>query len=652
MSRQKQSLLLVDNVQSYLDVQAQSLIEEGYRVFKAESIDRANQLLQEKRVHLVISDIRMEDETHPEDVSGLLWAQNKKYRSIPKIILTAYPKDHISEALKLILDERANIVDFVTKPDGPEVLHRAISKAFSEKIKINWELIIRWNPTYSPNHLISLIQPSTDPFLFEERAKEIEDLIRQLFYNFKQVTLGRILSTLPGHVILEVFAYNALDKETQYVISIGRRSLVVNERKRSESLPTGKGIGSTRWARELSFVKTLRFAISGYNLVEGDLEAMTSFSTFYRYNNTQASIQALDHLYHVTLAAWHEGGLSQKEYTLPDFVTSMSFDTTKFDDLLETKIEALCKQAMSAGVALLNCTAGRLSLQIAGDSPISYQLPTHHRLISLPPQQVLCGIVHGCVDGHSVRVGLDGTTWLINFSQAGDGVLLRDFARLENHIKFAWLRSVSVADRYLLEQRLISRKKPEESEEKEDLPVNMAKAFVIITYLRRLATHNLDPNLKPYLLGLCAYTLSYFSTFDPAIRYRRGELESYAHSLLSLVMLCDNLAVQSESGRQLPMEAHHGLWLDMQDKCVWVKGEKIDLTPQEYALLDFLYQNKNQLCARDDIARHVWSDAQEPVWSKNTLDTLIGRVRYKIEVTSKNPKYLITVRGRGFKLNI
>lgn len=96
------------------------------------------------------------------------------------------------------------------------------------------------------------------------------------------------------------------------------------------------------------------------------------------------------------------------------------------------------------------------------------------------------------------------------------------------------------------------------------------------------------------------------------------------------------------------------LWIDPERMVVHVNGRSIaNLTKLEFALLLVLDEHRNHLCERDDIIQHLYSSDQ--IWQKqgiqdNRLDTIIGRLRAKIEPDRSHPRYLITVRGRGFML--
>ena len=76
-------------------------------------------------------------------------------------------------------------------------------------------------------------------------------------------------------------------------------------------------------------------------------------------------------------------------------------------------------------------------------------------------------------------------------------------------------------------------------------------------------------------------------------------------------------------------------------------GLPIYLTVLEFAMLHFLIRNKDQVVSRDSILDKVWGDSVY-VYPR-TVDTHIVHLRKKIEDDPENPKYIIGVRGIGYK---
>ena len=74
------------------------------------------------------------------------------------------------------------------------------------------------------------------------------------------------------------------------------------------------------------------------------------------------------------------------------------------------------------------------------------------------------------------------------------------------------------------------------------------------------------------------------------------------------------------------------------------------LTSIEYKLLLILIQNNNTVLSRSKILEKLWDVTYDFV-NDNTLTVYIKRLREKIEDNSADPKYILTVRGMGYKWN-
>jgi DNA-binding response OmpR family regulator len=80
-----------------------------------------------------------------------------------------------------------------------------------------------------------------------------------------------------------------------------------------------------------------------------------------------------------------------------------------------------------------------------------------------------------------------------------------------------------------------------------------------------------------------------------------------------------------------------------------IKGNSVlSLTPKEYELLSFLIRNKGLVFSRDYLLEKVWG--YDYFGDTRTIDVHVRWLREKIEDTPAKPRYLITVRGAGYKL--
>ena len=76
-------------------------------------------------------------------------------------------------------------------------------------------------------------------------------------------------------------------------------------------------------------------------------------------------------------------------------------------------------------------------------------------------------------------------------------------------------------------------------------------------------------------------------------------------------------------------------------------NERIDLTPKEYALLEFLLRRRDQVLSRAVIAQHVWGVNYDTF--TNVIDVYVNYLRNKID-DGFEPKLIHTVRGVGYVL--
>jgi DNA-binding response OmpR family regulator len=78
-------------------------------------------------------------------------------------------------------------------------------------------------------------------------------------------------------------------------------------------------------------------------------------------------------------------------------------------------------------------------------------------------------------------------------------------------------------------------------------------------------------------------------------------------------------------------------------------GFRVDLTPLEFQILELLASEPGRAWSRNALLDRVWSTDYEGY--QRNIDPHINRLRKKLETDPKNPRYVLTVRGVGYKLN-
>ncbi|MGB5792710.1 response regulator transcription factor [Poseidonibacter sp.] len=87
---------------------------------------------------------------------------------------------------------------------------------------------------------------------------------------------------------------------------------------------------------------------------------------------------------------------------------------------------------------------------------------------------------------------------------------------------------------------------------------------------------------------------------------------------------------------------------DKRTNSIYFNKEQLALTQAEYEVLICLLENKNAIVSREQIVNN--SESLSDSYSKS-LDVIIGRLRTKLNDNSKNPKYLHSIRGLGYKIS-
>lgn len=91
-----------------------------------------------------------------------------------------------------------------------------------------------------------------------------------------------------------------------------------------------------------------------------------------------------------------------------------------------------------------------------------------------------------------------------------------------------------------------------------------------------------------------------------------------------------------------------GLELNIDTKVVKLDGEEIKVTPIEYKIINLLLSNQGKVFSSREIYETVW---EEDAYScEKTVAVHVRRIREKIEINSKDPKYLKVVWGIGYKI--
>ena len=130
--------------------------------------------------------------------------------------------------------------------------------------------------------------------------------------------------------------------------------------------------------------------------------------------------------------------------------------------------------------------------------------------------------------------------------------------------------------------------------------------------------------------------------------HRKAILEEKDGELAIFGQLFEGFACRQ---RLVKRPGPQGVRVDVDSGHVWVAGELApDLTDLEYRLLLLLYGHLDRICDKYEIVESVWGQDYIDEVDDARIGKLVNRLRQKIEPDPSEPRYLITIRGRGYRL--
>ena len=108
-----------------------------------------------------------------------------------------------------------------------------------------------------------------------------------------------------------------------------------------------------------------------------------------------------------------------------------------------------------------------------------------------------------------------------------------------------------------------------------------------------------------------------------------------------------NTQYAAGASMQRPVLIKGTLTMNLNDYSVKKDGKEIELTAKEFEILKLLLQNPKKVYTKEQLYSLVWNDAY--LGDENAVNVHISRLRTKIEDDPRNPGYIVTVWGIGYK---
>jgi DNA-binding response OmpR family regulator len=100
-----------------------------------------------------------------------------------------------------------------------------------------------------------------------------------------------------------------------------------------------------------------------------------------------------------------------------------------------------------------------------------------------------------------------------------------------------------------------------------------------------------------------------------------------------------------------PANLQFNLSIDEENRTITLKDKKVQLTHTEFEIFKYLLSKANEIVTRKELKEALWKDKELYQWSR-TIDVHISHIREKIEEDPENPKLLITIPQKGYKLRV
>ena len=100
----------------------------------------------------------------------------------------------------------------------------------------------------------------------------------------------------------------------------------------------------------------------------------------------------------------------------------------------------------------------------------------------------------------------------------------------------------------------------------------------------------------------------------------------------------------------VPLQLGLAITIDTRNLSAQVRGESVAFTRREMDILEYLHKHHERPVPREELLHRIWGYARELDIETRTVDIHLAKLRRKIEVDLKQPVFLQTVRGGGYRL--
>jgi CheY-like chemotaxis protein len=530
-------ILIVEDREDWREILIETLVEGGYVVECADTVKGALAKLAQNFYHLLILDIRLEDNDETNEEGMTLLSELGRCgvsAGVEIIMLSAYgTMEQMREAFT-----QFNVADFASKTKFlDEEFLAQVQRLFAGRMRSNLDLNVYWEETPGPEHLVVNLQVDGHRVkrgtpLQELLGAELDELLCRLFYQANYLMARPLAVGQSGAGILWVQPFYETGGGRPVVVKFGdHRSIGVEHHNFTTYVqPFISGGRSTSVPPE-GLRRTVRLGGIVYTLLGTDSDQLDNFGDFYRRSTAGEIGSALDRLFFDTCANWYANpGRLQPLNLTSEYETLLGLTPAKLEHALAHNFtDVQGDQRLHFG-----------SLPGAHHFTNPVRELKEHRFV----KSTYVATTHGDFNETNILVDPSGRSWLIDFGRTGQGHVLRDVAELDSIVRFKLLGSeeATLEERLRMEESLASIRHFGEID-KLAASFNtdnaaLRKCYDVTLHLRAIA-HKIVPPQVADDMGEYYVALLYFAL--NSIRFHSLTEVQRQHGLLCASLLTDCL---------------------------------------------------------------------------------------------------------------
>ncbi len=630
-------ILFIDNDPEFLKTMTGLLKQHGFSVTMASSVNEARRLLERFFFHLIICDLRMENDDEEADQSGLAILNDPAIRPIPKILATFWATWEISDKVK-------DVVVAVAPKSKPDEFLKKIKIGFERNVKANWGLRFRGRRGLPVSFLLmaETLCPNLDPRVLPELAEEIEFGIRTMFPRAIQVQFEKGLWYFNRRLAIVIHVFEPRRAPDSRVLVIGLRDAIEEERKNFMTYGSYDTSYNTSLAQN-EFFDNAKVAGHAYKTLDGDLTELQEFRSFFHSGSVEDIKNVIEQFFKQTLLPWRKAfRVDPLPHDLNSWLKKVSPGLTPENaPVFRRKLTCFLDKLASYEYGYV-CQGKNLKFQI-NKTELSALDPTIliERNSEADNQTVFVN-GPGMITGANLLTDGVNHTWLTDFFGSGPAPVLRYHVMLEFYVRFHWT-VLKDTDVLAFEQALTMGdfERPVMEGAKEPLQ----KALEVIAWIRQLALSEKE-DMASYSLGLFRLAANAILTADPELEFLPQDAVHYLHVILGCTLMAEKIIGCQKPEHVSEQRSASAIRIDKARRIVYLRGKEITLSPKRFIVFAYLFERAGEECDRQSLGELVWPnyDARS-VNGISNLNSLIFRLRQDIEEDPGDPKLIL--KGRS-----